>query len=219
MCQWLSSTQACVRPGSCCATDEHLSASATSGALITGPIFPDLQTRPVRPWAYCWLVKWIECSRVPRTRMCRTAVCVILRRPLTADLKTFSEEEDPRLADIAEAVVQRRLQKLEGLRAYQRQFRAGCSLLRPQGRALHVDIADIGSEAYRAPVTMLDKQQTLLLGRSKRRTNYFQATQVCLSHVCLLHAAEFIKLTTQLMLGILLVGPDPLPLKVRQPQA
>lgn len=118
--------------------------------------------------------------------MCRTAVCVILRRPLTADLKTFSEEEDPRLADIAEAVIQRQLQKLEGLRAYQRQFRAGCSLVRPQGRALHVDIADIGSEAYRAPVTMLDKQQTLLLGRSKRRTNYFQVTQVCLSHVCLL---------------------------------
>lgn len=169
--------------------------------------------------------------------------CGVLHGP-----QVVSDDGDVRsLREITDAIVGRRLRKLEGLRAYLRRFVVGCG--RPKGGEVHAEDVEGGGESFRSPVSRLDSQQTLLIGEAPillvgilisadEHSSYTTAvsrhdcdSDLCqkglskCSAECLLtspcapitHVAGFIKLTTQMILAIITVGANPIPLQVTPP--
>jgi hypothetical protein len=81
--------------------------------------------------------------------------------------QVVSDDGDERsLEQITEAIVGRRLRKLEGLRAYLRRFVVGCG--RSKGGEVHAEDVEGGGESFRSPVSRLDSQQTFLIGKRPR---------------------------------------------------
>jgi hypothetical protein len=65
---------------------------------------------------------------------------------------------------ITRTIIQRRLQKLEGLRLYLRRSQWTCCP-HAAGSVMSLDATAEGSEAMRSPVTRLNAQQSVLMGR------------------------------------------------------
>jgi hypothetical protein len=64
---------------------------------------------------------------------------------------------------VTSTIIQRRLQKVEGLRLYLRRSRLAC-WPSAAGSVMSLDATAEGSEAMRSPITRLNAQQSLLMG-------------------------------------------------------
>jgi hypothetical protein len=65
---------------------------------------------------------------------------------------------------VTSTIIRRRLQKVEGLRLYLRRSRLAC-WPSAAGSVVSLDAIAEGSEAMRSPVTRLNAQQSVLMGR------------------------------------------------------
>jgi hypothetical protein len=79
-------------------------------------------------------------------------------------------DKDATLTDlerITNAIIQRRLQKIEGLRVHLRRSLMVCWSV--SGAVVSVDSAEGMGESMRSPITRLNAQQSVLMGRSSIR--------------------------------------------------
>jgi hypothetical protein len=77
-----------------------------------------------------------------------------------------AQTEDGRtLGEIVGHVIQRRVRKLEGLRAYLRSYMPGKRLLSTGTGIVYADTGDKASDTYRSPITKLTQQQMYLKGQ------------------------------------------------------
>lgn len=108
--------------------------------------------------------------RVPEMRMFRTATSIILHRTLTGDLQTASDDTDQRpLEEITSLLIQRRLQKLDALRA---QLRHSCLCFVHASSSKARVYADTGHASggfLQASANRLDTGQSLLMGEQQGR--------------------------------------------------
>jgi hypothetical protein len=121
---------------------------------------------------------WNLCSRVPQTRMFGTFVGAVLRtgrskkkgkkgkRSSVVEEEGASYDGDGRpLEEVLEAIITRRLRKLEGLRAYLRNHMKAFRLSGGSRGAFYVASTTDTASTLRSPVTRLSMQQSFLVGR------------------------------------------------------
>lgn len=105
------------------------------------------------------------CSRVPKSRMFQTFISVVLqkRKPLTSQ-GSYKDDGRP-LNEVIDAIITRRLRKLEGLRAYLRRFLVSYGAQTNASTAFYVASTESPSDTLRSPVTRLSTQQSFLIGK------------------------------------------------------
>lgn len=104
------------------------------------------------------------CSRVPKSRMFQTFISVVLQKRKSLTSQGSYEDDGRPLNEVIDAIITRRLRKLEGLRAYLRHF-LSYGAQTNASTAFYVASTESPSDTLRSPVTRLSTQQNFLIGK------------------------------------------------------